>query len=106
MDAKLFQSFLKQTSVLRAPKAALSTFGATDIQYHLISSVEDLSNKTRLREGRVVSQRPKILTPDAFKERFEGFGDDSAEFARWLSGPYKDLLRALEFNFKNQGFTT
>jgi hypothetical protein len=106
MDAKLFQSFLKQTSVLRAPKTSLSTFGATDIQYHLISSVEDLRNKTRLREGRVLSEKPKIITPDAFKERFQGFGDDSAEFAQWLSGSYKDLLRALEYNFKNQGFTT
>lgn len=100
------QSYLRRTSVLRAPRAALSTFGATDIQYHLISSVEDLANKTRLREGRVVSERPKILTPDAFKERFSGFGDDAPEFARWLSSSYKDLLRALEYNFKNQGFTT
>ncbi len=106
MDAKLFQSFLKQTSILRAPKTSLSTFGATDIQYHLVSSVEDLRNKTRLREGRVLSERPKIITPDAFKERFQGFGDDAADFERWLSSSYKDLLRALEYNFKNQGFTT
>jgi hypothetical protein len=106
MDAGLMRSFLKQTSVLLAPRSALSTFGATDIQYYLISSVEDLKNKTRLREGRVVSERPKILTADAFKDRFEGFGDDAAEFEKWLSGSYKDLLRALEYNFKNQGFTT
>jgi len=100
------RSFLRQTSVVRAPRSALSTFGATDIEYHLISAVDDLRDKTRLREGRVVSERPKILTPEAFKERFEGFGDDSSEFARWLSPSYQDLLRALEYNFKNQGFTT
>lgn len=84
----------------------LATFGATRIDYHLISPVEDLERRTRLREGTVVSRRPKILTPEAFAERFEGFGEDARPFMRWLTGAYRDLLRSLEYNFKNQGFTT
>ena len=97
------KSLLARTEILRAPKRPLATFGATRINYHMISAVDELTDRTRLREGTVVSERPQILTPDAFKERFEGFGDESAEFARWVSTSYRDLLRALEYNFRNQG---
>ena len=106
MDPKLIESYLKQTEVLRAPRKTLSTFGATRIDYHLISPVEDMSNRTRLRHGNVVSLRPKIITAQAFIERFEGFGEESGPFAQWLDAAYRDLLRSLEYNFKNQGFDT
>jgi len=97
------ERLLARTKILRAPRHRLSTFGATRIEYHVVSDVEGMRSRARLREGTVVSSRPQILTPDAFKERFEGFGDDSAEFARWVSSAYRDLLRALEYNFRNQG---
>ena len=106
MDARLIESFLRRTKVLRAPRRALSTFGATRTPYHLISPVEDLKDKTRLREGMVVSEKPAILTAEAFKERFKGFGEEGRQFSEWLSASYRDVLRALEYNFKNQGFKT
>lgn len=106
MEASLIQSFLRRTEILRAPRQALATFGATDIEYRLISPVEDLKNKTRLREGKVLSRRPQILTPESLAERFEGFGPEAKEFASWLNASYRDLLRALEYNFKNSGFAT
>ena len=105
MDSRLISRYLRQTEVLRAPRKALATFGATRIDYHLISSVDEMKDKTRLRQGTVVSERPKILTADAFAERFQGFGDDATEFASWLTSKYRDLLRALEYNFRNSGFT-
>lgn len=97
------ERLLARTKILRAPAHRLATFGATRIDYHIISDVEGLRGRARLREGTVVSSRPQILTPDSFKERFEGFGDEAAEFARWVSTSYRDLLRALEYNFRNQG---
>ena len=106
MDAALLRRFLSETEILRAPRRSLSTFGATDIRYHLISSIDDLRHRTRLREGRVVSMRPKIITPEAFAERFQGFGPEGAELTRWLTDQYRDLLRVLEYNFANQGFDT
>ena len=104
MNPFLIQSFLRQTAVLRAPRRALSTFGSTSIEYHLISPVEDLKDRTRLRQGRVLSQKPQILTPESFAERFEGFGAKSSEFAQWIQSSYRDLLRAIEYNFKNTDF--
>jgi hypothetical protein len=106
VEPNLISQYLRQTEILRAPRKMLATFGATRIEYHLISPVEELDNRTRLRQGTVVSLKPQILTPEAFAERFEGFGDDAKPFQQWLKSTYRDLLRSLEYNFKNQGFTT
>ncbi len=103
MEKGSIERLLARTEILRAPSRRLATFGATRIDYHMISDADGLGGRARLREGTVVSARPRILTPDSFKERFEGFGDESAEFARWISTSYRDLLRALEYNFRNQG---
>jgi hypothetical protein len=97
------EKLLARTEILRSPSRRLATFGATRIDYHVISDADGLPDRARLREGAIVSSRPQILTPDSFKERFEGFGDEAAEFARWVSTSYRDLLRALEYNFRNQG---
>ena len=104
MDQSLISAYLKQTRVLRAPKAPLSTFGATSINYHLVSPVDESNTRTRLREGKVVSEKPKILTPDSFNEIFEGFGTEAAEFSRWVTSNYGELLRALQYRFKNTDF--
>lgn len=103
MEPAAIRKLLARTEVLRFPARRLATFGATRVDYHLISSADGQRNRTRLREGSVVSERPRILTPESFKERFEGFGDDASEFARWVESSYRDLLRALEYNFRNQG---
>lgn len=55
-----------------------------------------------MREGIVISERPQILTPDSLQERFSGFGEDSEAFSEWIQNQYRDVLRALEYNFKNQ----
>lgn len=103
MTPELIRAFLSQTRVLRAPSRALSTFGATIIPYHLISPVENFKDKTRLRQGTVHSRKPQILTAESFAQRFEGFGDEAREFGSWLNSTYGELLRALEYNFKNDG---
>lgn len=105
MDADLIRRLLSRTEILRKPVHALSTFGATHTLYHLISPLEDMKDKTRLREGTVLSQKPKILTKESFLERFDGFGEQAAEFGQWINSSYRDLLRALEYNFKNEGLT-
>lgn len=101
-DKDKIAGLLARTDVLRAPKRRLATFGATRIDYHLISPIEAMPDRTRLREGAVVAQRPQILTPESLRERFEGFGEDADEFARWAQSAYHGLLRAIEYNFRNQ----
>ena len=104
MDSNILARFIAETSVLRRPQRTLSGYGPTNIRYHLVSPIDDMKDKTRLREGLVVSERPLILTAEALKERFEGFGEESREAARWLCEQYQELLRALEYKFRNQDF--
>ncbi len=88
--------------MLRQPKHVLATFGSTEIEYHLLSPVDRLADKTRLRSGKVLSERPQILTADALRERFQGFGPEAAPFLDFLSLNYGDALGALQYVFKNQ----
>lgn len=104
MDNTLIARFLKETKIVRSPKQVLSAYGTTRLRYHLVSPIDMTEDKTRVREGFVVSERPLILTPEALKERFEGFGSESSDFTRWLSEQYQDLLRALEYKFCNKDF--
>lgn len=105
MDNDPIAGLLARIEVLRAPKRRLATFGATRVDYRLISDADGAEGRTRLREGAVLSERPKIITPDAYRERFEGFGDEAGPFTRWAESSYRDLLRALEYNFRNQGLS-
>src|SRR5438045_8577098 len=100
MDANLLARFSAETKILRRPHRPLSGYGPTNIRYHLISPIDDMKDKTRLREGSVLSERPLILTAEALKERFEGFGEESREAASWISEQYRELLRALEDKFR------
>lgn len=102
MDVALITKFLRETELVLRPRRALAAWGATRLRYHLVSPIDDLKDKTRLREGSVESERPLILTPEALRDRFEGFGEEAADFTRWLSGEYRDLLRALEYKFRNK----
>ena len=69
-----FMDALRQTRILKPPKLALSTFGTTTLRYILLSMVPDQPDYCRLREGEVTAERPKILTAEFWKNRFEGFG--------------------------------
>ena len=53
MDRKTIEKYLSETHVVRPPKHLLSTFGATRIEYHLVSPLAGTPAKTRLREGLV-----------------------------------------------------
>lgn len=102
MDSALIARLLKETDVILGPGRLLSAYGTTRIPYSLVSPIDSMSGVSRLREGTVVSERPLILTPESLRERFEGFGEESRRFSRWLAEAYRDLLRALEYRFKNQ----
>ena len=73
------------TEILRLPKQSLSTFGTTNIYYYLVTEpaykelIKEI-NETVVREGRVIAERPRIVTP-YYLSRLEGF---SLEARRYL----------------------
>lgn len=78
---------VKRTEILRTPKQSLATFGTTNIYYYLVtepvySELEKNVTETVIREGRVIAQRPRIVTP-YYLSRLEGF---SSEARRYFGG--------------------
>jgi len=88
--------------ILRPPKNHLATFGATTLNYVLLSVPDDEPQTCRVRQGSVTAERPQILTPDSWKERFDGFGEDASSYAEQMNRQYGARLRALEYRFRNE----
>lgn len=106
MDRKTIERWVRETRLIRPPARRLATFGSTKIAYHLVSPLDEMPGKTRLRQGSVLSEKPAILTPEALRERFEGFGEDADQFKDFIEARYGDVLRALEYRFKNDDLKT
>ncbi len=67
---------VNNTQVLELPRNRLETFGSTLIHYHLVTEPMDSVGEVRIREGRVQSFRPEILTPQALADSpLEGFNE-------------------------------
>jgi hypothetical protein len=83
-EARLERAVIR-TSVIRAPKQSLSTFGITTINYHLLSlpSYETADLETIVRSGRVLADRPRIVTP-YYLSRLDGFSDDARHYFQKL----------------------
>lgn len=90
---------INNTRVVVAPVQRLETFGATIIHYHLVSELMDTVNKVRIREGRILAQRPQIITPTAITENLlEGFGAEAEKYMDWLREHSQDF-RMLQYGF-------
>ncbi len=96
------QNILEKTEILKSPKHRLSTFGETKILYFYLSEVKGFKDRSRLRRGLVIAEKPKIITPDFFKNKFEGFGREAQDLGNWLSEKYSGSTRGLEYHFKNE----
>jgi hypothetical protein len=71
------------------------------MRYVLLSIVPEEPGCCRLREGEVTAERPKILTPEFWKNRFEGFGEEAAAYRDEIEKAYGDALKGLEYSFRN-----
>ncbi|MEI6563495.1 MAG: hypothetical protein WCO42_04210 [bacterium] len=90
---------INNTRVIVAPAQRLETFGATIIHYHLVSELMDEVNKVRIREGRILAQRPQIITPLSIAENvLEGFGTEAEHYVEWLRDHSRDI-RILQYGF-------
>ena len=79
---------LQLTHVLRPPKQHLATFGATDLKYYVVTqpSYQELvpgEDECVIRDGKVVSQQPTIVTP-TYMMNLEGFGADAKKYMESL----------------------
>ncbi|MCL0074219.1 hypothetical protein M1O50_05060 [Dehalococcoidia bacterium] len=93
---------LRHTELVRPPEQRLNTFGVTKVHYYLLAEPMDSVNETRIREGRVIAERPRIVTPSYLLNVFEGFGDHARKQAEALLGRYGFDPNILEYKYRNE----
>lgn len=106
-DERLAQA-IKRTVILRRPRQALSTFGATTINYYVISSPtydESESSETVVRTGRVIANRPHIVTP-YYLSRLDGFSSDARSYFRKLIDTYGPDAPGIYYTYRNEHSNT
>jgi hypothetical protein len=96
----------RQTRVLRPPKQHLATFGATDLRYYLVTtpSYSDVlpgGEESVIREGKVLSQRPTIVTP-TYMLSLEGFGNDARQYMESMVRQYGPNSPGLLYQYRNE----
>lgn len=93
------------TEILRHPKQSLSTFGVTNIYYYLVTepAYSELTGdvgETVIREGRVIADRPKIVTP-YYLSRLDGFSYDARRYFEMLHRMHGADAPGLFYTYKN-----
>jgi len=103
-DEKIRQA-VSQTQVLRLPKQTLATFGTTVINYYMLTepvySEMVKGEETVIREGKVSSERPRVVTP-YYLTRLEGFGDSAKRYLEMVIKQYGLHVPGLYYNYKNE----
>jgi hypothetical protein len=83
---------INNTRMVVPPGRRLETFGATLLQYHLVSEDPDAVDKIKVRIGRIQAQRPQIITPSALPAGLlEGFGEAAERYLEWLREHESDI---------------
>ncbi len=94
------------TEILRHPRQHLDTFGITNIYYYLVTEpvyselVKDV-HETVIREGRVIAERPKIVTP-YYLTQLEGFSYDARRYFDMLLSMHGANTPGLFYTYKNE----
>jgi len=103
---KRIEYAVRQTEILRAPRQNLYTFGTTNLYYYLVTEpayselMQDIT-ETVVREGRVIAERPKIVTP-YYLSRLEGFSPEARRYFEALAEEHGTGLHGLFYTYKNE----
>lgn len=97
---------IRNTEILRAPKQSLYTFGTTNIYYYLLtepaySELIKTPSETVIREGRVIAEKPKIVTP-YYLSNLDGFSAEARSYFRALADEYGANMPGLYYSYRNE----
>ncbi len=106
IDDERIREAIKHTEILRAPKQSLSTFGTTNIYYYLVTEPaysEMVGNitETVIREGRVIAEKPKIVTP-YYLSNLDGFSSEARRYFNALIKAHGPNVPGLFYTYKNE----
>ena len=106
IDDERIRCAVQHTEILRVPKQSLSTFGTTNIYYYLVtepaySELVKNVTETVIREGRVIAERPRIVTP-YYLSRLEGFSSEARRYFEALISTHGGDAPGLFYTYKNE----
>ena len=81
MDDKIRYA-LEHTELVRAPRQELATFGSSVVDYYVVTEL--VGNVSVVRDGRVIAERPKIVTP-AYLVNVEGFSEQARRYIAMMA---------------------
>jgi len=106
MDDERIKEAVRHTEILRPPKQNLATFGTTNIYYYLVTEpayAELVKNVTEtvIREGRVIAERPRVVTP-YYLSRLEGFSLEARRYFEMLIRQHGSNIAGLFYSYRNE----
>ena len=106
IDDERIREAVKHTEILRPPKRSLATFGTTNVYYYLVtepaySELVKSVAETVIREGRVIAERPKIVTP-YYLSHLEGFSSEARKYLDMLIKTQGANAPGLFYSYKNE----
>jgi hypothetical protein len=103
-DARIREA-VARTEIIRAPKQNLYTFGTTSIYYYLVTQPAYApapdAMETVIREGRVIAQKPRIVTP-YYMTSLEGFGENARKYFDYLIDKFGKDTPGLYYAYRNE----
>jgi hypothetical protein len=103
-DERIKEAVLN-TRIVRAPKQSLATFGTTNIYYYLVAEAafNDIvkTSETVIREGRVIAERPRIVTP-SYLSRVHGFSAEAKKYFELILNEYPPDSPGLYYSYRNE----
>jgi hypothetical protein len=97
---------VSRTEILRPPKRSLATFGTTNVYYYLVTEpayaeLVEATSETVVREGRVIAERPRIVTP-YYLSHLEGFSSEARKYFEALISTHGPNAPGLFYTYKNE----
>jgi hypothetical protein len=106
IEDERIRNAVNNTEILRPPKRSLATFGTTNIYYYLVTEpsyaeLVEAATETVVREGRVIAERPKIVTP-YYLSHLEGFSSEARKYFDSLIQSHGPNAPGLFYTYKNE----
>ncbi len=73
---------LENTELVRAPQQNLATFGSSVVDYYVVTEL--VGNLSVVRDGKVIAERPRIVTP-AYLVNVEGFSEQARRYIAMMA---------------------
>ncbi len=106
IDDEKIRGAVRRTRILRAPKQSLQTFGTTNIRYYLVTEpvyaeLDREVSETVIREGKVIAEKPKIVTP-YYLSQLEGFSAEARKYFEALVSEHGPNVPGLLYSYRNE----